>query len=320
MAAVTRPTRSSELDDGPSTSLLSPLDQMRARDEQSKRDAVVLSTARRQAALRALGSLGVLASEPAAPPLGATGTLKHEAPLGAAGEPAPDPDEAGEAEVPLLEITPSQMFAEAERTGERLTIYADRVELRDRDNGLLHRIATADVTDVVVNKRFTGTSVTVEGGSGEPIVARGLKPDQADDIRALILDDRAPDDANGSSDDGDGDGENSGAESAIGTGDDDAAADDEAVAVADAAADAAPETEVAASAEIGAGGRPDADERAGNDERAAEVHVDEADLLAKLAALHDAGVLTDAEYQDKIEVVTQLAGRGNLAITSAPGS
>jgi hypothetical protein len=313
MPPVTRPTRSSELD-GAGANGLSPREQMRARDEQSRKDAAVLAAARRQAAMRALGSLGVLSPEPA-----------PARPAAGAAEPTPPDRGAGAAsEPPLAETGPSLMSAEAERTGERLAVYADRVELVDRNDRVLQRIATADVREVVVNKRFTGTSVTVEPTAGEPIVARGLKPDQADDIRALLVEGRTPGEAGGAETDA-----APGAEAAAPAEDEEPAEGDEAPEPAaatptgDPGADADDDAEAEPEADAGTGDDPDGDEAvqdvsgAGG---AVEVRLDETDLLAKLSSLHEAGVLSDDEYRAKVEVVAQMARRGHLAVTSAQGA
>jgi hypothetical protein len=48
-----------------------------------------------------------------------------------------------------------------------------------------------------------------------------------------------------------------------------------------------------------------------------EVDVDETDLVAKLTALHEAGVLTDEEYHQKVELVAGLGRGGRLPVSSA---
>jgi hypothetical protein len=87
----------------------------------------------------------------------------------------------------LLEVKQSALHADIDHLGESLLIFDDRVELRDRNDRVRQAISGADIADVVVHKKFTGSTVTVESGTGETIIAKGLKPDQADEIRALIL-------------------------------------------------------------------------------------------------------------------------------------
>jgi hypothetical protein len=264
-----RPSRASDLEgyDDAEISGRSPLDQMRARDEQSKKDAAVLIDARRLAAMRALGTLGVLKDEgdapapPAAPAKPAPPTPVEEAP-------APPPPLGATATPALLELIPSQVIADDARTATRLSIHAGHVELRNRANEVVRLIPVVDITGVTVSKRFTGTSVTIECASGAPVVARGLRPDQADEVRARLLSQRAPGEAG--------------------------------------FMEAPP---------------PPADAVSENPPPPAgadDVHLDEADLLAKLAALRDAGVLTDAEYDEKVELVSRLTRGESLAVTTAP--
>ena len=121
----------------------------------------------------------------------------HDLPAAASDRRPPAPDApptvvAGDAptppsEPPLLEVKQGTLAADIEHIGERLVIFNDRVELHDRSDRVRQVIAGSDIADVVVHKKFTGSTVTVESGTGESIVAKGLKPEQADEIRAVIL-------------------------------------------------------------------------------------------------------------------------------------
>lgn len=300
---------------------LSPEEQIRIRDEQSRRDAQVLAGARAKAATRALGTLQDLidrekatqgrelrpspameraatpapsapaapaavpaakatppkaappkapAAKPAKPAKPAAAAPPPMAP--AAHAPAPQapatpaaPAAGAPGESPLLEVKPSPLFSDTEHIGERLVIFNDRVELHDRNDRVLQVIAGPDIADVVVSKKFTGSTVTVEAGTGEVIVAKGLKPDQADEIRAIILKrtrQGAPDDK--------------------------------------------PSTPAGAPRPAG-GAKP----------RSAPPRVNEADLVAKLTDLHRAGVLSDDEFEDKKALVGRLARGESLAATPA---
>jgi hypothetical protein len=97
------------------------------------------------------------------------------------------PDEPTPSDPPLLEVKQGTLAADIEHIGERLVIFNDRVELHDRSDRVRQVIAGGDIADVVVHKKFTGSTVTVESGTGESIVAKGLKPEQADEIRSVIL-------------------------------------------------------------------------------------------------------------------------------------
>jgi hypothetical protein len=287
LAPITRPTRASNLEGQNDDSGRSALDQKRAQDEQSKKDAAVLVDARRMAAMRALGTLGVLKDEagaeaqapaPAPPPPVATAAVT------AAPPPPPERPATGSGSPPLLEIIPSQVLADDARTATRLSIHDEHVELRNRTNEVVRRIPVADITNVAVNKRFTGTSVTIESSSGAPVVARGLRPDQADEIRALLVNRRAP---------------------------------------AAAGFMEAPAPGPEAPTEAPPAPTPPPPPTVGDTAAPAEapdVHLDEADLVAKLVALRDAGVLTDAEYDEKVERVNRLTRGESLAVTTAPGA
>ncbi len=199
----------------PVRSAPSPGSQIRARDEQSRRDAEVLLAARRSAASRALGNLSALIDldEPrpsrapttsstagaAAPSPSTAPSPRAPSPRSAASPPAPktkgkvgrvpaaDPAPPRPSEPPLLEVKQGTLAADIEHIGERLVIFNDRVELHDRNDRVRQVIAGGDIADVVVHKKFTGSTVTVESGTGERIVAKGLKPEQADEIRSVIL-------------------------------------------------------------------------------------------------------------------------------------
>jgi hypothetical protein len=65
-------------------------------------------------------------------------------------------------------------------------IFSDRVELHDRSDKVRQVINGDDIIDVVVHKRFTGATVTVESIDGSSIVAKGLNPDKAERVREII--------------------------------------------------------------------------------------------------------------------------------------
>ncbi len=68
-----------------------------------------------------------------------------------------------------------------------LIVFKDRVELHDRVGAVRQTIRGDQITDVVVQKKFTGSAVTVESIDGTMIVAKGLRPEQAEEVRDLIL-------------------------------------------------------------------------------------------------------------------------------------
>lgn len=88
---------------------------------------------------------------------------------------------------PLLEVKSSPLGADLEHLGDRLAIFVDRVELRDRLDRVRQSINGDDIVDVVVQKRLTGAVLTIESARGPGIEAKGLRAEQADEARALIM-------------------------------------------------------------------------------------------------------------------------------------
>lgn len=193
-----------------------PQDQIARRDEASRQDAKVLAAARARAAKGALATLRAqIEAEQASP--SATARSVPDAPAKAptpggdtaagrssdeaGGRPAAD-GPAGEdagatldrspkalpgAGQPLLEVRPSAVATDLDRLGDRLAVYDDRVSMLDRHDNVRERIDGHEIADVVLSKRFTGWVVTVEAGSGETITVKGLRHEQAEEIRDLIM-------------------------------------------------------------------------------------------------------------------------------------
>lgn len=301
---------------------LSPEEQIRIRNEQSKRDAVALAAKRSMAATRALSTLqGMIdeekasqsgqdlhesralrnqpATPPAAKPAPPAKAAAKSAPAPKPPSPAPAAKQAAPAspppppatpakadaeprvpstDSPLLEVKQSPLHSDIDHLGERLVIFTDRVELHDRNDRVRETIFGPDIADVVVHKKFTGSTVTVESGTGVTIVAKGLKPDQAEEIRTLIL-----------------------KRTRQGT--------------ASAAGDAEP-AKPAGTGKPGAAAKPAAPKSASS-RGTGRNRVNQEELLAKLTDLHRAGVLTDDELEEKKALVARLARGESLASTSA---
>jgi hypothetical protein len=191
-----------------------PEEQIAIRNRNSQADARLLASARSAAAGRALQSLrsqiqAELANSPApqmaTPPSAAAhaappASASPAAPAGSAPDTAASTLDAGSGvtidraptvtsggETPLMEIKPSTMASDIDRIGERLVIFEDRVELHERHGRVRQAIAGDQIADVVVAKRFTGHQVTVEAGDGTTIQLKGLRPEQAEEIRELIM-------------------------------------------------------------------------------------------------------------------------------------
>jgi hypothetical protein len=106
-------------------------------------------------------------------------------------DPASEPTAAADASevdmaAALLEVKPPTLTTDPAHIGERLVIFGDRVELHDRSDKVRQVINGDDIIDVVVHKRFTGATVTVESIDGSSIVAKGLNPDKAERVREII--------------------------------------------------------------------------------------------------------------------------------------
>ena len=304
-----------------------PADQIRQRDAASRQDAIAQAPARFLAASRALklladvddepAELTAPATTPATTPAAAPAGLAHApetaphpaepkstaaarsaaraaqadaeagpAPSSPAGSPAPPPaaplaPPVVNGEHLLIELRTSPLGAEIDHLGDRLLVFGDRVELRDRNDRVRQALAGDDITDVVIQRKFTGAVLSVESATGEPIVTRGIKPEQADEARVLIhqhtRQGRPP----------------------------------AGQLAADVAVSAAPEVQAPGTA-------PSSDAVAAAAARLAILNRDrlnEADLLRKLADLHRAGVLTDAEFESKIALVGRLVSGESLAIS-----
>jgi hypothetical protein len=208
-------------------------------------------------------------------------TLPQVHPAAGGGRPAHAPQSSRPDGV-LIELRPSPLGADFDHFGDQLLVFADRIELRDRTDRVRQSIASDEVTDVSVQRRFTGAVLTIEALDGDPIVVKGVKPEQADQVAALV-------------------GTHSRLAAAGLLDDDPAPALSEDDDLPEASALAAPS--------------PDAVSNAAN--RLAILNrsrLNEADLLRKLADLHRAGVLSDAEFSDKIALVGRLVSGETIVV------
>lgn len=187
----------------------------------------------------------------------------------------------------LIELRTSPLGADIDHIGDRLLVFVDRVELRDRNDRVRQVLSGEDITDVVVQRKFTGAVLSVESGSGQSIVTRGLKPEQADQARLVIHKrtragrpvtpkqadkPRGPQRPN-------------------------------------------PSVNGPKPPDVSA---PSADAVAAAAARLAILNRDrlnEADLLRKLADLHRAGVLNDIEFEEKIALVGRLVSGETLVVS-----
>ncbi|MCD9623863.1 hypothetical protein [Rhabdothermincola salaria] len=87
---------------------------------------------------------------------------------------------------PLLELRPSTIGAGVDQLGDRVLVYDDRVEHRDRHGRLRRTMRRRDVTEVLVQRRLTGTVLELHSRAGLPLVLKGVRPDAADEVRRLL--------------------------------------------------------------------------------------------------------------------------------------
>jgi hypothetical protein len=191
--------------------------QVDQRNATSRADAQLLAPARRLAALRAVETLNTLIDEdraaasdsadtkPEKPKKPATPPTPHSAPAQATGtkpgsskpskSAAPPKQQAASSaaavtpsgEEVLLEVRGSALATDLERWGERLVVLGDRVELRDRNGQVRQQVRGDEIADVVVAKRLTGVTVTIEAGDGTTLEMKGLRPEQAEEIRGVVM-------------------------------------------------------------------------------------------------------------------------------------
>jgi hypothetical protein len=81
----------------------------------------------------------------------------------------------GDVEPPLFEATTSAIGGDVDAAGDRLAVWADRVELRDGRDRLRGRVAVDAIDRVEVRKRLTSSTVIVTGTGGERLVLKGIK-------------------------------------------------------------------------------------------------------------------------------------------------
>ncbi|GIU84998.1 MAG: hypothetical protein KatS3mg008_1773 [Acidimicrobiales bacterium] len=89
-------------------------------------------------------------------------------------------------EEPFMEVKGSALNTDIDRIGEKILIFADRVELRDRGNALKELISYVDLAAVEIHKRIMGPTLVIRSRSGTEITAKGLRPETASGAKAMI--------------------------------------------------------------------------------------------------------------------------------------
>ncbi len=161
-------------------------------------------------------------------------------------------------------------------------VFEERLEHRDRYGRLRQRVAMRDVLAVTTNRRLTGASVSIECRAGTDLVIKGLRTEEADEIRRVVLWAKSEHDAAGAS---------PAVEPPVGP-------------------SAGPSTE---------GNHHRAESASAGATSVTPAPFEEADLLAKLIDLHRAGVIDEAELAAKTSVVGELARRAASGDTTPLG-
>ncbi|MCC5951751.1 MAG: hypothetical protein JJU45_06600 [Acidimicrobiia bacterium] len=177
----------------------SPEHQIATRNQASRADAQVLQAARSAAAASALAKLKLEASTepeitsaagdqrgPATPPAAET-TKPAEPDSGRGATTTADREPAARREEPLLEARPVAYATDVDHIGDRLAVYSDRVELLDRNNNVRSVMPGSEIADVVVSRKLKTAVLTVEAGDGATLQIKGLRVDEADEARELII-------------------------------------------------------------------------------------------------------------------------------------
>ena len=86
-----------------------------------------------------------------------------------------------------MELRPTVLATDIDRIGDQLVVMKDRLELRDRHDGLRRTLALADITDVQVQRRLTSAVLVVTTRTATDMVIKGLRPEAAEAARDAIL-------------------------------------------------------------------------------------------------------------------------------------
>jgi hypothetical protein len=215
----------------------------------------------------------------------ASPTPSSDRPAAKSPEPAPSSDEP-----PLLEVKSSGINADLEHLGDRLAIFTDHVELRDRLDRVRQSVRGEDIVDVTVQKKLTGVVLTIHSARGQGLVVKSLRTDQAEEARQLIMRKTRP----------------------VQHGPDEAATPTRPTIT---STPSAPRDASSPSTPVADLPAPSPAERPTQPAPVAKPKLDQADLLSKLADLHRVGVLTDEEYAQKADLVARLVRLEQLAPT-----
>ena len=89
---------------------------------------------------------------------------------------------------PVMQIHPTVLATDVDRIGDQLIVLKDRLELRDRHNGLRRTVDIADIVDIEIQHRLTSAVLVITTRTATDMVIKGLRPDTAESARHAILD------------------------------------------------------------------------------------------------------------------------------------
>jgi hypothetical protein len=89
-------------------------------------------------------------------------------------------------EMPFMEVRGSALGTDIDRIGEKILIFADRVELRDRGNTVKQTIDYAQLAGVTIQKKIMGPTLLVQSRTGATMTAKALRPETATGAKAMI--------------------------------------------------------------------------------------------------------------------------------------
>lgn len=89
---------------------------------------------------------------------------------------------------PVMQIHPTVLATDVDRIGDQLIVLKDRLELRDRHNGLRRTVNIADIVGIEIQHRLTSAVLVITTRTATDMVIKGLRPDTAESARHAILD------------------------------------------------------------------------------------------------------------------------------------
>lgn len=137
-------------------------------------------------------------SPPIAPERGIPAAVSPAVPVAAAAPTAPPPATpptigpppkaavAMGTDVPFMEVKGSALGTDIDRIGEKILIFADRVELHDRNHSVRQTIQYDQLSQVEVQKKIMGPSLIITSVAGATMTAKALRPELATGAKAMI--------------------------------------------------------------------------------------------------------------------------------------